>query len=251
MGYSSSLRKISMKYINFFPFYKGFIYLKLRPIVKYLKNKVVLEIGCGEGDLSEFVSRYAKKVYAMDLNPLVLEVVKKRENIEYVVGDATKMEFPDNSFDFIIASEVLEHIEEDRKVLKEMKRVLKKGGKIFITVPNSEFLKEYDSKVGNLVKSLTPRNLNKDIFNKRDFNHVRLGYSKDDFEKISEEFNFKILELYYRFKLYEILDFRFSLPTVVRFVLRPILDPILCLMLILDKKIPGQGGSIQVIFEKL
>ncbi len=50
-------------------------------------------------------------------------------------GDALNLPFPDDSFDVVIISEVMEHIPDDKGVLAEMVRVLKPGGRIAITVP--------------------------------------------------------------------------------------------------------------------
>ena len=50
-------------------------------------------------------------------------------------GDATRMPFPDGSFDRVIAAEVLEHIPDDRRALREIARVLRPGGQVAVTVP--------------------------------------------------------------------------------------------------------------------
>lgn len=50
-------------------------------------------------------------------------------------GDALNLPFPDESFDVVIISEVMEHIPDDKGVLAEMVRVLRPGGRIAITVP--------------------------------------------------------------------------------------------------------------------
>ncbi len=50
-------------------------------------------------------------------------------------GDALNLPFPDESFDVVIISEVMEHIPDDKGVLAEMVRVLKPGGRIAVTVP--------------------------------------------------------------------------------------------------------------------
>ena len=50
-------------------------------------------------------------------------------------ADITNLPFGDNSFDIIICSEVMEHIDEDKKALEELKRTLKPGGQLVLTVP--------------------------------------------------------------------------------------------------------------------
>lgn len=52
-----------------------------------------------------------------------------------LVGDALRLPFPSGSFDRVIASEVLEHIPEDRTAISELARVLKPGGTMAVTVP--------------------------------------------------------------------------------------------------------------------
>lgn len=107
-------------------------------------NEKVLEIGCGRG----FYVRTLKSVWpklevtGIDLNPEYLD--KAREfmgdlRVELRVADATKLPFKDKTFDRIIASEILEHIEDDEKAISEMYRVLKPGGIIMITVPNKNY----------------------------------------------------------------------------------------------------------------
>jgi len=53
------------------------------------------------------------------------------------VADARKIPYPDNFFDVIILSDIFEHISSPEKAAKEATRVIKPGGKIYVTVPNS------------------------------------------------------------------------------------------------------------------
>jgi SAM-dependent methyltransferase len=50
-------------------------------------------------------------------------------------GDATRLPFPDNTFDCVVTSEVLEHIQDDVSAISELTRVLKPGGRLGVTVP--------------------------------------------------------------------------------------------------------------------
>ena len=86
-----------------------------------------------------------------------MEKFRKAKNIDYVPGDKmvegynnqsgilnidlTKLEFSDNTFDYIICNHVMEHIPDDKKAISEMFRVLKPGGKAIITTPIDETLK--------------------------------------------------------------------------------------------------------------
>lgn len=111
------------------------------------KGDIVLDAGCGFGRHSlEFVSRGAV-VYSMDMDMDCLRktrfsLTEMRRSItsreaHYVVlsGDALNLPFEDGSFDRIICSEVMEHVGDDEKACGELSRVLKKNGRIAITVP--------------------------------------------------------------------------------------------------------------------
>ena len=108
----------------------------------------LLDIGCGFGrhayraailgadvvacDLSsDELTQVSSTVYAMQVNG----ELNKNTSITSVAGDITNLPFSDKSFDHIVASEVLEHIEDDQKALSELFRVLKPSGKIAVTVP--------------------------------------------------------------------------------------------------------------------
>mgnify|MGYP000610224747 CR=1 FL=1 len=76
-------------------------------------------------------------VVALDLPFTYLPMVKKAFPHSHVVqGDGTLLSFTDNTFDYIVCSEVLEHVPERNKMLAEFARVLKPGGILIITTPN-------------------------------------------------------------------------------------------------------------------
>ncbi len=116
---------------------------KIKNIINY-ENKVGLDIGCANGAFSiELAKSGAKKMYGIDI---ASEFVKKAslkakknyvKNIEFIEADAKKLPFKNNFFDFIICTEVLEHVPDFKVAIKEIKRVLKPGGIFVITVPNS------------------------------------------------------------------------------------------------------------------
>jgi SAM-dependent methyltransferase len=108
---------------------------------------IALDAGCGFGRHSlEFVSRGAV-VYSMDMDMESLRKTRfsltemkkylKGREARYFVnsGDALNLPFKDGSFDRIICSEVMEHVGDDDLACRELARVLKKNGRIAITVP--------------------------------------------------------------------------------------------------------------------
>jgi len=88
------------------------------------KNKIVLDIGAGELPYRHF---FTKCLYqSQDV------VNNEKKTIDYVC-DANKIPLKESSVDCIICTQVLEHIKEPHLVIKEMYRLLKKGGKVFLT----------------------------------------------------------------------------------------------------------------------
>jgi len=101
-------------------------------------GKKVLELGCGTGIFTEKLSKTGATITALDISPDLLNLAKKRiiaENISFVLGDLENLEFADNSFDAIVGVSILHHVNLNT-ALKEIKRVLKNGGKVIFSEPN-------------------------------------------------------------------------------------------------------------------
>lgn len=117
-------------------------YLDYTTSEEMFKDKEILDIGCGAAGKSlYYLSLGAKSVTGID-------VVEKYESEAYALQkelglsgftfkleSASKMSFKDNSFDTIIMNDAMEHVSEPDLVLKEVYRVLKPGGKLFVNFP--------------------------------------------------------------------------------------------------------------------
>jgi len=80
------------------------------------------------------------KVTSLDIAPKLVELtIKKCPTAKGVEGSLLELPFDDNTFDFVISSDVIEHTPDPLAAVKELIRVLKPGGKICITVPNRTF----------------------------------------------------------------------------------------------------------------
>ena len=112
-----------------------------------LKNKVILEAGCGSSETLVKMAGKAKKVVGIDISPNSIRMSKKnfemhktpKNKYSLVLGDITKMKFKDNTFDVVFNAGVIEHFDDDKinnKPVEEMIRVTKKGGKVVILVPS-------------------------------------------------------------------------------------------------------------------
>lgn len=103
-----------------------------------IKDKIVLDLGCGTGKFMQKFYKETSQYYGLDLSKEQLNIAKGKvisNNVEFICCSAENIPLPDNSIDVIISTWVLGTILEiDRrnKVFKEMKRVLKKDGSIYL-----------------------------------------------------------------------------------------------------------------------
>lgn len=96
----------------------------------------VLDVGCWTGMMSYLLKECGHKVTASDTNEKCLELVNKNvDSISTVKSDVTSLPFKDNTYDVVIALQLIEHVKDDNKALYEMYRVLKSGGKLIVTTP--------------------------------------------------------------------------------------------------------------------
>lgn len=102
-----------------------------------MKNKKILDAGCGTGWFSSVAEKRGAIVTSMDLGPKLLEEAAKKTNSKKIIGSILEMPFKSNSFDIVISSEVIEHTPSPQQALKECYRVLKPGGILVVTTPNA------------------------------------------------------------------------------------------------------------------
>lgn len=108
----------------------------------------VIDVGCGAGRHAFEAYRRGADVIAFDRDEAELQSVDAilkamaesgeapaAASAEAVVGDALKLPYPDQTFDCVIASEILEHITQDDAAIAELIRVLKVGGTLAVSVP--------------------------------------------------------------------------------------------------------------------
>lgn len=107
-------------------------------------DAVILDAGCGRG----FYLNYYRYVSPVKLVGLELEddIIRKAQanvghlpDITLVQANIYQLPFPDDYFSGVIASEILEHLDNDAGALRELHRVLKPGGVLAITVPNANY----------------------------------------------------------------------------------------------------------------
>lgn len=105
------------------------------------KDRLVLDVGCGNGWAAGYLVPKGHRVVSMDIstkNPV--DSLKRTESVNHaaVTADVFNMPFRDGAFDYIIASEVMEHVADPVLFVSCLLKVLKKDGKIIITTPYNE-----------------------------------------------------------------------------------------------------------------
>lgn len=106
-------------------------------IFKYsekIKNKRVLDVGCGLGNYTSLFSHDRNDVIGLDIGDFRLPQFSN--SFKFVKYDGEKMPFRDNFFDVIVSFDVIEHIKNDLQFVKEIKRILKLRGKLLVVTPN-------------------------------------------------------------------------------------------------------------------
>lgn len=153
-----------------------------RKIKENLDVQIILDVGCGEGDLSLELGKLGFDVISIDIAKSGLvylsDEAKDLDNVYVVRADAYNIPLIDNSVDLVIANNLFHLLISPERVLEEIHRVLKKGG-YFIQI--SESAKSYFLENGNTYKKI------KELYNKNYWLIVReLGYKQKQY---NEDFN--------------------------------------------------------------
>jgi ubiquinone/menaquinone biosynthesis C-methylase UbiE len=103
----------------------------------------VLEVACGRGGFSNELARAGARVTGCDFSFVAVRVahaklraMNERASANFIQGDAQDLPFAENSFDLVISCETIEHLPNASRALREMLRVSRPGGKLFLTTPN-------------------------------------------------------------------------------------------------------------------
>tara|TARA_B100000700_G_scaffold247997_1_gene277685 strand:- start:4351 stop:5130 length:780 start_codon:yes stop_codon:yes gene_type:complete len=103
-----------------------------------LVGGTILEIGSGEGyGVRELASKSTKYIAVDKYDSRISQEFKDKYNVEFKQMNVPPLiGFENNSIDFVVTFQVIEHIKNDKKFIKEIYRVLKPGGKLILTTPN-------------------------------------------------------------------------------------------------------------------
>lgn len=104
-------------------------------------GKKILEIGFGNGIILAMFAQAGAESYGLEIDDILSDIAKKNREIYGVdmdlqTYDGVNFPFENNFFDYIYAVSVLEHVDDLVRVIEETGRVLKPGGKFYVSFPN-------------------------------------------------------------------------------------------------------------------
>jgi len=167
LGFSADRMPLIMEHVASYKFF-----------LEHVKNKTVLDVGCGYGYGTFLLSRVCKTVVGIDLSPERIRKAKetyRADNIDFQVMDAMLIEkyFEPNNFEVVTAMQFIEHIPEPQNFLDSVKTVLTERGRFILSTPNRlfrlgdsdspwnpEHFQEYDAESLNQLLSTHFRNIN-------------------------------------------------------------------------------------------
>jgi len=141
---------------------------------------LILDVGCGSGWVAKKFLPLNKKVFSLDIsktNPLKIHNSLNNNNHFPIVADSFRLPFKDEILDCVIASEVIEHTYNPKEFIKELFRVVSKGGRLIISTPYREKLRYHLCIHCN---KKTPENAHLHSF---DENVLEDFYKEDDLKK--------------------------------------------------------------------
>jgi len=158
---------------------------KVNLVTEYSNGKSILDIGCGSGELLNLFKENKWETLGIEPNPKARDFAKSSYNIE-VKDESAISDVPSKSKDVISMWHVLEHVPYVNERLKEIKRILKADGVLFIAVPNivsydalyyNEYWAAYD--VPRHLLHFSPETM-KNLIEKFDFSIIRILPMKFD-----------------------------------------------------------------------
>lgn len=178
--------------------------LRWHALKNILKSEIkqgtaILDVGGYDGYISCNIKKLLPnlKITVVDINQPGLRVARER-GLSIICASALELPINDDSIDIVLCFDLIEHIEEDGKLVKEISRVLKKGGKVILTTPMQKgitfpTLSSEKSETVNL-----------------DWGHMRKGYSLESIKGLFENNNLAVVKINKYFNFFSRFAYQFS-----------------------------------------
>ena len=137
-------------------------------------NLKLLNIGAATGRSTEVLSEFGS-VTSLEFDKDCCEFTKSKLGITMINGSITALPFDSNYFDVVCAFDVIEHVKDQSLAVREMKRVCKRGGIIYVTVPAFMSLWSHHDKVNQHYRRYTSKTL-ENVFITNEFKKLYLTY---------------------------------------------------------------------------
>lgn len=174
---------------------------ELRPPTDAIKDKAIeklimkkaavgmkmLDVGCGMGHLCLRLSGQIDTT-GIDLSTEAINIARQRSRGVFLQSDAQALPFPDASFDYVVAKDILEHMPDDHKALSEIFRVSRDGARIILYLPAE--LDGFNMSTEAIVKRLTGYTIDREV------GHLR-RYTVSSAKDMLQSYGFKSLKSWY------------------------------------------------------
>lgn len=223
-----------------------------------IKGERILDIGCNYGEITKILAQN-NQVIGIDTDQKALKLAKKQVKFaKFIKASATKLPFKDKFFDLVSCLSMLEHVKEDQQVLLEIGRVLKKDGKLFLTIPNEKarlvptWLEPIIKLINKLLKTDFPINDQQFLhYGQEGIGHVHFGYSKEKITQMLKNANLEVS----LFKTYwhgpTRLAYLMLMPLLRKKLIKENLAKLIFLLFfLLDKIFKDNRGDILIIARK-
>ena len=148
--------------------------------LEFARKYDVLDIACGEGYGSAFLAKVAHSVVGVDCDaPTIAHATTcyPAANLKFLLGRAEKPPVASQSADLVVSFETLEHLDDHDAMLREIKRILRPGGRLLISTPDSKPYRKTSGKLNPFhLHELSQKEFH--VLLSRHFRHVTMGFQR-------------------------------------------------------------------------
>jgi ubiquinone/menaquinone biosynthesis C-methylase UbiE len=119
---------------------KSLILPNLLRLIEAKKSELIVDLACGQGFFARELAKSGARIIGIDISPELIEIAKSDKSVEYHVSDASRLSFlKDKSTDKVLIVLSLQNIENAGEVIREVCRILKPKGKLFMVLNHPAF----------------------------------------------------------------------------------------------------------------